>query len=49
MNAEIVRQLSVITEEEQKILDGQKNINKTLYTKKKEMVVDSKHFLQKGK
>ena len=30
MNAEIVRQLSVITEEEQKILDGQKNINKTL-------------------
>ena len=35
MNAEIVRQLSVITEEEQKILDGQKNINKTLYTKKK--------------
>ena len=32
MNAEIVRQLSVITEEEQKILDGQKNINKTLYT-----------------
>lgn len=49
MNAEIVRQLSVITEEEQKILDGQKNINKTLYTKKKELVVDSKHFLQKGK
>lgn len=49
MNAEIVRQLSVITEEEQKILDGQKNINKTLYTKKKGMVVDSKHFLQKGK
>ena len=49
MNAEIVRQLSVITEEEQKILDGQKNINKTLYTKKKELVVDSKNFLQKGK
>lgn len=49
MNAEIVRQLSVITEEEQKILDGQKNINKTIYTKKKELVIDSEHFLQKGK
>ena len=49
MNAEIVKQLSVITEEEQRILDGQKNINKTIYTKKKELVVDSKHFLQKGK
>jgi len=49
MNAEIVKQLSVITEEEQRILEGQKNINKTIYTKKKELVVDSKHFLQKGK
>ena len=49
MNAEIVKQLSVITEEEQNILDGQKNINKTIYTKKKELVIDSEHFLQKGK
>ena len=49
MNAEIIKQLSVITEEEQSILDGQKNINKTLYTKKKELVVESEHFLQKGK
>lgn len=49
MNAEIVEQLSVITEEEQKILDGQKSINKTIYTKKKELVIDSEHFLQKGK
>ena len=49
MNAEIVKQLSVITEEEQRILDGQKNINKTIYTKKRELVVDSQHFLQKGK
>lgn len=49
MNAEIVKQLSVITEEEQRILDGQKNINKTIYTKRKELVVDSQHFLQKGK
>ena len=49
MNAEIVKQLSGITEEEQRILDGQKNINKTIYTKRKELVVDSQHFLQKGK
>lgn len=49
MNAEIVKRLSVITEEEQRILDGQKNINKTIYTKKKELVVDSGRFLQKGK
>ncbi len=49
MNSEILKQLSVITEEEQKILDGQKNINKTIYTKKKELVIDSEHFLQKGK
>ena len=49
MNAEIVRELSVITEEEQRLLQGQKNINKNIYTKKKELVVDSQHFLQKGK
>ena len=49
MNAEIVKQLSGITEEEQRILDGQKNINKTIYTKRKELVVDSQHFLQKVK
>lgn len=49
MNADIIKQLSVITEEEQRILAGQKNINKTLYTKKKELVVESEHFLQKGK
>lgn len=49
MNTELVKQLSVITEEEQKILDGQKNINKNIYTKKKELVIDSEHFLQKGK
>ena len=49
MNAEIVKQLSVITEEEQKILDGQKDINKKIYTKKKELVIDSEKFLQKGK
>ncbi len=49
MNAEIINQLSVITEEEQKILDGQKDINKTIYTEKKELVIDCDKLLQKGK
>ncbi len=49
MNEEIIRQLSVITDEEQKILNGQKDINKTIYTEKKEMVIDCDKLLQKGK
>ena len=49
MNAEIIKQLSVITEEEQNILDGQKDINKTIYTKKRELVIDCDKLLQKGK
>lgn len=49
MNEEIIGQLSVITDEEQKILNGQKDINKTIYTEKKEMVIDCDKLLQKGK
>lgn len=49
MNADIIKQLSVITEEEQRILDGQKDINKTIYTEKKELVIDCDKLLQKGK
>lgn len=49
MNAEIIKQLSVITEEEQRILDGQKDINKEIYTEKKELVIDCEKLLQKGK
>lgn len=49
MNADIIKQLSVITEEEQRILDGQKDINKTIYTEKKELVIDCEKLLQKGK
>ena len=49
MNAEIIKQLYVITEEEQRILDGQKVINKNIYTKRKELIVDSENFLAKGK
>lgn len=49
MNAEIIRQLSVITKEEQAILDGQKKIDKNLYTEHKELVIDCEKLLQKGK
>ncbi len=49
MNEEIIRRLSVITEEEQAILDGQKKIDKELYTEHKEMVIDCDKLLQKGK
>ena len=49
MNAEIIRQLSVITEEEKAILAGQKDINKNIYTGKKELVIDCEKLLQKGK
>lgn len=49
MNAEIIRQLAVITEEEKAILAGQKDINKNIYTGKKELVIDCEKLLQKGK
>lgn len=49
MNAELIKQLSVITEEERQILDGQKGIDKKLYTEKKELVIDCNKLLQKGK
>ena len=49
MHRELLRELSVITEEEQKILDGRKEIDQQIYTEKKDMVIDSKKLLQKGK
>jgi len=49
MHEELIRELSVITEEEQHILDGRKEIDPQLYTEKKDMVIDSKKLLQKGK
>ena len=49
MHEELLKELSVITEEEQKILDGRKEIDQQIYTEKKDMVIDSKKLLQKGK
>ncbi len=49
MHEELLRELSVITDEEQEILDGRKEIDPQIYTEKKSMVIDSRKLLQKGK
>lgn len=49
MNAEIIRRLSVITDEEQAILDGKTDIDKKIYTEQKDLVIDCEKLLQKGK
>lgn len=48
MDSKLLERLSMITEEEQLILEGQK-INPDIYTKEKEMVIDSEKLLQAGK
>lgn len=49
MHQELLKALSVITEEEQNILNGRQDIDQQLYTEKKELVVDSEKLLQRGK
>lgn len=49
MHQELIRELSVITEEEQRILAGRREIDQQIYTEKKDMIIDSKKLLQKGK
>lgn len=49
MHRELLRELSIITEEEQRILNGRDDIDQQLYTEKKELVVDSGKLIQKGK
>lgn len=49
MHPEIIRRLAVITEEERQYLEGQKDIDKELYTEKKELVIEGGKLLQKGK
>ena len=49
MDAELLRELSVITEEEKKILDERKGIDPHIYTEKNDMVIDCEKLLQKGK
>lgn len=49
MHQELLKKLSVITEEERRILSGRGDIDQQLYTEKKELVVDSGKLLQRGK
>ena len=49
MHAELLKSLSVITEEEQKILDGESGIDPHLYTERDELVVDCDKLLKRGK
>lgn len=49
MLAEITRQLINITDEEQRILDGDVSIQKELYSSTEDFVVDSRKFLEKGR
>ena len=49
MHRELLRELSVITEEEQRILDGRTEIDQQIYTAKNDMVIDSNKLLQRGK
>ena len=47
MHRELLDALSVITEEEQRILDEQRGIDPQLYTEKKELIVDSEKIVEK--
>lgn len=49
MHEELIRELSVITDEERQILEGRNEIDQQIYTEKKEMIVDCDKLLQKGK
>ena len=49
MHRELIRELSVITEEEQRILAGRREIDQQIYTEKNDMVIDSNKLLQRGK
>jgi len=49
MNHEILNELAKITEEEKHILQDNPMVEKSIYTKDKEFVVDSKIMLERGK
>lgn len=48
MNSNLLARLKPITAEERAILNGQKNIQKSLYTEKEEFVIDSRKLLERG-
>lgn len=48
MNQELLDTLRKITEEEQRILDGQQEVEKNLYTSERDFTIDSKKMLEAG-
>ena len=48
MRKEILKQLQTITEEEREILNGHTDVQKELYTSRKDFTIDSKKLLKKG-
>ena len=48
MHKELIDALSVITEEEQRILNEQKGIDRGLYTGKRSWLLTAKSFCKKG-
>ena len=48
MQEELLSYLRKITKEEQAILDGQKDVQKNIYTSKKEFIIDSQKLLERG-
>ena len=49
MHRELLKELSAVTEEEQRILNGREGIDPQIYTEKKELIVDSEKLLSRGK
>lgn len=49
MNIELMERLKPVTEEEQRILIGNKQINKEIYTTGSEFTIDSNKMLEKGR
>lgn len=48
MNGELIQSLSVITAEEQRILDGSGDIDRTLYMSREDMIIESEKLLEAG-
>ena len=49
MNKDLLKKLSVITEEEKRILSGEKTIDNDIYTQNNGTVIDSQKLLKRGK
>lgn len=48
MNQELIQKLSVVTAEEERILSGSRDIDKTLYMSREDMIIESEMLLEAG-